>query len=70
LDDHSVHLAADGPVPTQGALPLAVRTGDADVDAAVARLAVLDGLPIDEHADVFTDVHRALQDALVDLDRS
>lgn len=57
-------------VPTQGALPLDMRTGDAGVDAAVAQLAALDDRPVAEHAEVFTAVHRALQDALVDLDRS
>jgi hypothetical protein len=57
-------------VATQGALPLDVRTGDAGVDAAVAQLRDLDDRPVAEHAEVFTAVHRALQDALVDLDRS
>jgi hypothetical protein len=50
-------------------LPLAVSTGDADVDRTLARLADLEGLPLAEHADLFTQVHRGLQDALVDLDR-
>lgn len=57
-------------VATQGALPLDVRTGDAGVDAAVSQLRDLDDRPVAEHAEVFTAVHRALQDALVDLDRS
>lgn len=60
----------DDAIPTQGALPLDVRTGDAGVDAAVGQLAALDELPVGEHAEVFTAVHRALQDALVDLDRN
>jgi hypothetical protein len=53
----------------QGALPLAVSTGDASVDRTLATLTELDGLPLEEHAAVFTRVHRGLQDALVDLDR-
>jgi hypothetical protein len=56
-------------VATQDALPLGVRTGDARVDAAMVQLADLESLPISDHAQVFTEVHRALQDALVDLDR-
>jgi hypothetical protein len=53
----------------QGALPLAVSTGDESVDRTLSALADLDGLPLEEHAAVFTQVHRGLQDALVDLDR-
>jgi hypothetical protein len=63
-------IADDERVATQGALPLDVRTGDLGVDAAVAQLRDLDERPVAEHAEVFTAVHRALQDALVDLDRS
>jgi hypothetical protein len=59
-----------GHVGLQGALPLDVRTGDARVDAAVSRLHDLDGAPLADHPGVFTEVHRALQDALVDLDRN
>lgn len=76
VDDESVEARLSGfdadedRVATQGALPLDVRTGDAGVDAAVAQLRDLDDRPVAEHAEVFTAVHRALQDALVDLDRS
>jgi hypothetical protein len=35
-------------------------TGDAGVDAAIARLAELDAKPIDEHVAVYDDVHRRL----------
>lgn len=35
-------------------------TGEAQVDAAVARLAELDERDVDEHADVFDDIHRTL----------
>jgi hypothetical protein len=66
-----VDIDVDDPVHTglQGALPLDVSTGDARVDAAVGRLRALDGLDLADHPAVFTDAHRALQDALVDLDR-
>jgi hypothetical protein len=67
VDDASGSSRAE--VPTQGALPLGVRTGDARVDAAMQQLADLESLPVADHAQVFTEVHRALQDALVDLDR-
>jgi hypothetical protein len=53
----------------QGALPLDVRTGDPRVDAAVAALRDLDDLPVAEHAGIFTQVHRDLQDALLTLDQ-
>ena len=45
-------------------------TGDATVDAALARLAEVEGLPTTEHANVYEAVHARLQDALADLDRS
>jgi hypothetical protein len=35
-------------------------TGDAEVDAALERLAELDVKPVDEHAPVYNDVHRRL----------
>ena len=44
-------------------------TGDARVDAATARLAELVDLPTSDHAAVFDDVHRRLQDALADADQ-
>lgn len=43
-------------------------TGDARVDSAVARLDELAGLPVTEHAGVFDDVHRRLEDILDELD--
>lgn len=43
-------------------------TGNDGVDAAVRRLAELDGLPTVEHAGVFDDVQGRLQHALSDLD--
>lgn len=43
-------------------------TGDPRTDAAVARIAELDGLPTAGHVEVYEDIHRRLQDALTDLD--
>jgi hypothetical protein len=42
-------------------------TGDADVDAALERLAEIQERPTPEHAEVYEDVHRRLQAALADL---
>jgi hypothetical protein len=43
-------------------------TGDARVDAVLARLDELEGLPVTEHREVFEDVHRRLRDVLGELD--
>jgi hypothetical protein len=43
-------------------------SGDGRVDQALARLADLDGLPIDEHPAVFEAVHGGLTAALGTLD--
>ncbi|HZF91194.1 hypothetical protein [Streptomyces sp.] len=51
--------------------PLAVPrtpTGNADVDAALDRLADADHLATDGHVEVYEDVHRGLRDALTALD--
>jgi hypothetical protein len=45
-------------------------TGVAGVDAALAPLAALAELPVAEHAAVYDEVHRGLQDALADLDQA
>jgi hypothetical protein len=42
-------------------------TGEPRVDAALARLDELAGLPVTEHARVFDDVHRQLEDVLGEL---
>lgn len=42
-------------------------TGDADVDAALERLAEIPGRATPQHAEVYEDVHRRLQAALADL---
>ncbi|MFJ8545510.1 hypothetical protein ACIRFH_26490 [Streptomyces sp. NPDC093586] len=43
-------------------------TGDAEVDAALRRLADADHLATDRHVEVYEDVHRGLRDALTALD--
>lgn len=43
-----------------------VPTGDARVDGAMERLAVLETSPVDEHPAVYDDIHRRLQAALSD----
>ncbi|MFD8202526.1 hypothetical protein ACWDTR_26585 [Streptomyces sp. NPDC003470] len=43
-------------------------TGDAEVDAALRRLADADHLATDGHVAVYEDVHRGLRDALTALD--
>jgi hypothetical protein len=51
----------------QQGLPITVPvepTGDARVDAALERLQELDQVPIEEHAEVFGDIHVRLSGAL------
>ncbi|KJY27323.1 MULTISPECIES: hypothetical protein [unclassified Streptomyces] len=61
------------PVPAPGEpLPLGVGltpTGHPAVDAGLARLAALDGVPTDAHVAVYEDVHQRLADTLAALDR-
>jgi hypothetical protein len=45
-----------------------VPTGNADVDAALGRLADADVLPVHAHTEVYEDVHRGLREALTALD--
>ena len=53
--------AADGPGPVE-------RTGVAAADAAADRLGELDEAPLEEHVEIYEDVHRRLQEGLADLD--
>jgi len=43
-------------------------TGEPRVDAALAKLDDLAGMPVTEHRAVFEDVHRRLRDVLGELD--
>ena len=45
-------------------------TGNADVDAAIDRLADAGDLPTQSHIEVYEDVHRGLRDALAGLDEN
>lgn len=58
-------VPAPEPEPEFPAAPPPDPTGDPRVDAAVAPLGGLGGLPVAEHVRVFEDVHRRLQDLLV-----
>ncbi|MFC5187757.1 hypothetical protein [Actinomadura harenae] len=57
---------AAGPVPGGAGAP--APTGDPRVDAVVARLDELAGLPVPAHVEVFADVHQRLQELLVSAD--
>jgi len=59
-------------IAVQQGLPISVPvqpTGDARVDAALERLQELDQVPIEEHADIFGDIHGRLTAALGDANR-
>ncbi|SHN11123.1 hypothetical protein [Actinacidiphila paucisporea] len=45
-------------------------TGNADIDAAIDRLADAGDLPTQSHIEVYEDVHRGLRDALAALDEN
>ncbi|OSZ57719.1 hypothetical protein OQI_25725 [Streptomyces pharetrae CZA14] len=59
--------ASDPAAPAPLGVPRAP-TGNADVDAALRRLADADHLATDGHVEVYEDVHGALRDALTALD--
>lgn len=50
--------------------PTVRATGNPAVDAAAERLAALDDALVDEHVDIYDDVHRRLQEGLADLDET
>ena len=56
--------APQDPIVSMDTLPI---TGEARVDDALGRLADLQGLPVNEHVDVFEDVQRRLHETLADL---
>ena len=64
--DADDELAADDQLASIAAKRQA--TGEPRVDAALARLDDLAGLPVTEHRAVFEDVHRRLRDVLGELD--
>ena len=59
----------DAPDATPPEEPQAPRpSGVAAADDARARLEEVDGAPLDQHVEVYEDVHRRLQEGLADLD--
>lgn len=63
--------AAGAPLDPAAPAPLGVvrtLTGNAAVDAELARLADADHLPADGHIEVYEDVHRGLRETLTALD--
>ncbi|MFJ6796390.1 hypothetical protein [Streptomyces sp. NPDC091268] len=69
--DASGDGAAAEPAEPAGPAPLGIvrtRTGRAEVDAYLERLADADHLAADGHVEVYEDVHRGLRDALTALD--
>lgn len=62
-DDPSYDPAAPAPFGVER-----TPTGDAEVDACLARLGDADHLATDGHIEVYEDVHRGLRDALTALD--
>lgn len=57
----------DLPLDVPASLPPVEATGEPRVDAALDRLSELEGAPVAEHVEVFTDVHARLTRALADL---
>jgi hypothetical protein len=62
--DGGTQPPADGPPPESDLPP----TGDDRVDAAVAGLSRLRGLPVDEHVAVLEEAYGRLRDVLGELD--
>ncbi|MQS14663.1 hypothetical protein F7Q99_20935 [Streptomyces kaniharaensis] len=63
---------ARGPVRETAPLPLGVEltpTGHPAVDAGLARLEALDGVPAEAHVAVYEDVHQRFADTLAALDQ-
>jgi len=56
----------DLPLEVPAALPPVEATGEPRVDAALDRLSELEGAPVAEHVEVFTDIHARLTGALAD----
>jgi len=57
-------VVSEEAAPALFALP---QTGEARVDDAIARLSDLENLPVNDHVEIFEDVHRRLHETLADL---
>ena len=71
------HTGEDGTQHPSAVEPAAVDSGAADepastgvpaADAARERLTAVDDAPLEQHVEVYEDVHRRLQEGLADLD--
>jgi len=62
--DTTATQPSEGVQPSERAQP----TGVVPVDAAAERLAGVDEAPLEEHVEIYEDVHRRLQEGLADLD--
>jgi len=60
--------SAPAPEEAGGAPQPVPRTGVAAADSAADRLGELAQAPLDEHVEIYEDVHRRLQEGLADLD--
>lgn len=60
-------VQADLPIDVPTWLPPVEPTGDPRVDAALERLTELEGAPVAEHVEVYSDIHARLTGALADL---
>ncbi|WP_326795142.1 hypothetical protein OG946_06235 [Streptomyces sp. NBC_01808] len=74
VEPYAREPARQEPEPVEaGPVPLGVArtpTGNADVDAALDRLADADELPTGSHLEVYEDAHGRMREALEELDRS
>jgi len=62
------HPAQDTPSAGDPPPEQVVPTGVDAADAAADRLGKLDEAPLEEHVEIYEDVHRRLQEGLADLD--
>ena len=67
FDETLEPVQADLPIDVPTWLPPVEPTGDPRVDAALERLAELEGAPVAEHVEVYGDIHARLTGALADL---
>lgn len=56
------------PLPNSPALPIA-GTGNAEIDESLLSLTSLDTLDITEHAEIYSQIHIKLTEALSDIDK-
>ena len=66
--DHGPVPDREPEAPEAPEAPGATATGVPAADAAAQRLRTLEGAPLEEHVEVYEDVHRRLQEGLADLD--